>query len=75
MNWDDPAERYHLIERVGIDEYERQQAEHNRASTVATINGHAIRPVASRFGRLFQVGSTGTAFQTLAQAEEFARQS
>lgn len=72
MNWDDPAARLALIERVGPDEYNRMLKLHHDASVIKTVNGHAIRPVASRFGRLFAVGKTGTAFATLAQAEEFA---
>lgn len=72
MNWDDPAARAHLIERVGADEYNRLFAEHRRASVVATVNGHAIRPIGSRFGRLYQVGDTGSAFTTQAAAEKHA---
>lgn len=40
---------------------------------VATVNGHAIRPVSTRFGRLFQVGKTGRAFSTQPEAEAFAK--
>lgn len=72
MNWDDPAARAHLIERVGAAEYNRQFEAHLAASVVSTINGHKIRPVGSRFGRLFMVGDTGTAFRSLAEAEAFA---
>jgi hypothetical protein len=72
MNWDDPAERARLIERVGAAEYARQFEAHRIASTVATVNGHGIRPIATRFGRLFMVGTTGRAFSTLAEAETFA---
>ncbi len=74
MNWNDPAARLALIERVGPAEYNRQIAKHLGLSAVATVNGHAIRPVSSRFGKLFMVGDTGTAFQTLPQAETFAKQ-
>lgn len=73
INWDDPTARFHLIERVGPDEYERLQAEHQKKSIVAVVNGHAIRPVDSRFGQLFNVGRTGTAFSTLGEAETFAK--
>ena len=72
MNWDDPSARHRLIERVGIDEYERQFAAHLAASTVATVNGHAIRPVGSRFGQLFAVGATGKAYKSLEDAKAFA---
>jgi len=72
IDWDDPEARLALLERVGADEYNRLMAEHHRNSVVETINGHGIRPVRSRFGRLFMVGDTGTAFLTLEQAREFA---
>jgi hypothetical protein len=39
---------------------------------LATVGGHAIRPVQTRFGRLFAVGATGKAFSTRDQAEAFA---
>jgi hypothetical protein len=75
MNWDDPAERAALIERVGIDEYNRLHAEHIAQSVVSTVNGYPIRPVSARgVGRLFAVGGTESAFMTLAQAEAFARE-
>jgi hypothetical protein len=73
MNWDDPADRFALIERVGPEEYNRQMAAHLEASTVSNVGGHAIRPVGSRFGRLFQVGATGKAFATQEQAEQYAK--
>jgi hypothetical protein len=72
MNWDDPVERYRLIERVGPAEYERLQAEQFKASTVATVNGRAIRPVGSRFGRIFIIDGAGVGFTTLEQARAHA---
>ena len=41
-------------------------------STVAIVKGHAIRKVQSRFGKLYQVGTTGTAFSALEAAKTFA---
>lgn len=73
IDWDDPAARGRLIERVGAEEYSRLLAIHFKQSTLATINGHAIRPVMSRFGRLFSVGNTNRAFATLGEAAAFAR--
>jgi hypothetical protein len=72
-NWDDPASRLALIEAVGADEYNRLHAEHMRRQTVAIVNGHGIRTIASRFGRLFMVEGTDRAFSTQAEAETFAR--
>src|ERR1044072_983595 len=73
INWDCPRERAQLLERVGPAEYGRQIKQHFDASTVATVNGHAIRHVSTRFGRLFSGGSTGQAFQPLEQAQKYAR--
>ena len=50
MNWDDPAERLALIERVGADEYNRLFKEHRRSSVVATVNGYGISWKARRTG-------------------------
>lgn len=73
MNWDDAAARAALIEAVGVTEYNRLHAKHRDDSIVETVCGHAIRPVGSRFGRLFMVGDTGTAYQTIEQARDHAR--
>jgi hypothetical protein len=73
LNWDDPAARLTLIESVGADEYNRLHAEHMRRQTVANVNGHGIRTIGSRFGRLFMVEGTDRAFSTQAEAETFAR--
>ena len=71
MNWNDPAERAALIERVGGQEYNRLFQEHVEQSTVAFVNGYRIRPVGSRFGLIFMVeGSSG--FRTQAEAEAHA---
>lgn len=72
MNWDDPAARLALAESVGPDEYNRRVLEHIKKSTILTVNGHGIRPVSSRFGRLFMVGKTGRAFSTMVEAEDYA---
>ena len=68
----DPAACNRPIERVGPDEYNRLHAEQMAPSTVATVNGHAIRKVQSRFGKLYQVGTTGTAFSAFEAAKNFA---
>jgi hypothetical protein len=74
IDWDDPEARFRLIEQVGPQRYSELHAEHVRTSTVAIVNGHAIRPVmSSRSGRLFVVGDTGRAFSILPQAETYAR--
>jgi hypothetical protein len=72
INWDDPEARLALIESVGVAEYNRQAEAHRTNSTIEIVNGHRIRPVSSRFGRLFMVGDTGSAFATLEQARAFA---
>ncbi len=59
MNRDDPAEGFALIELIGADEYNRLVREHDRASIVATMNGHEIWPVQTRFGRLYRRNGAG----------------
>ena len=72
IDWSDPAARHRLIECVGPDEYNRLYAEQMARSTVAIVNGHAIRKVQSRFGKLYQVGTTGAAFNAFEAAKTFA---
>jgi predicted helicase len=72
MDWDNPQERFALIESVGPDEYNRRMQKHMDDSVVSTVNGYHIRPVNTRFGRLFMVAGTGTAYQTLELAEQYA---
>jgi hypothetical protein len=72
IDWSNPAACDRLTEFVGPDEYNRLHAEQMARSTVATVNGHAIRKVQSRFGKLYQVGRTGTAFSSFEAAKNFA---
>lgn len=72
MNWDDPAARAALIDSVGVQEYNRRFEQHLKDSEVANVGGHSIRPVGTRFGRLFQVGDTRQAFPSPADAEKYA---
>jgi len=72
IDWSDPAARDRLIERIGPDEYNRLHAEQMARSTVAIVNGHAIRKVQSRFGKLYQVDTTGAAFSAFEAAKTFA---
>ena len=74
MNWNDPADRLALVERIGIEEYNKAFEEYVKQTTVVTVGGHIIRPVGTRFGRLFQVGKTGKAFTKLCDAEKYARE-
>jgi hypothetical protein len=68
IDWDDPEQRARLVERVGPVEYERLLRKHFTNSTVTVVNGHRIRPVMSRFGRLYQIGKTRYAMDTLEAA-------
>jgi hypothetical protein len=72
IDWNDIAARNRLIERVGPDEFNRLHAEQMACSTVAIVNGHTIRKVQSRFGNLYQVGTTGPAFSAFEAAKTFA---
>jgi hypothetical protein len=72
MEWSDPAARLALIEKVGPDRYNEMLSDHQKASVIEIVNGHAIRTSASRFGKLFIVGETGRAFSTMNEAVAFA---
>ena len=72
IDWNNPAERLALIERVGIDEYRHLLEEHFKRTTEITVNGHAIRRIPSRFGELDAIGTTGRAFLSLPEAVNFA---
>ena len=72
MDWSNPVDRHDLLDRVGPDEYHRLQQAHRDASIIDTVNGHALRPVSTRFGRLIIVGDTGLAFSTEEQARKQA---
>ena len=71
MDWDDASSRARLIESVGIPEYNRRIEEHLKRSVLETYKDRDIRPVGTRFGRLFAVGGTKTAFSTIEKAREF----
>jgi len=74
IDWDDPVARLRLIESIGVDAYNAAMKEHLRTSVIKTVNGHDIRPVQTRFGRLFMVADTDRAFATLDEAEAFAKE-
>ncbi len=61
IDWNDPAARIRL------------HGEQMARKPVATFNGHAIHKVQSRFGKLYQVGRTGTAFSAFEEAKNFAK--
>jgi hypothetical protein len=72
-DWNDPASRLALIERVGAERYNELHSAHVAEITLTTINGYPIVPVQTRFGRLFSVTATTKAFRTQSEAEDFAR--
>lgn len=71
-DFETPEGRYRAIEALGPKRYNEEIRAHHKRSVIKTVAGHDLRPVSSRFGRLIMVGSTGTAFQTLEQAEAHA---
>ena len=66
-DWGNPESRLALIDAVGAEEYARRLRAHRERSIVAT-GGRAIRTVQSRWGQLFHIDGTSTAFATLAEA-------
>ena len=73
MNLDTPEGRLAAAESLGPDGYNAAMEAHHKASEIATVNGYGIRPVSSRFGRLFMVVGTDAAFSTQAAAEAHAK--
>ena len=64
MNWRDPAERFALIQRVGVTEYKRLHAEHMAKSVVETVT--AMRSAApSRNASAWSTGSARPAARAL----------
>ena len=72
INWGDPKERSRLVEKIGLEAYNEAFIKYIEQSTVAIVAGHSIRPVWTRFGKLWLVGNTGRAFSTLEQAKIWA---
>lgn len=73
VDWDDPVSRHALAEQVPSKVYNALFAAYRAQSVIETVNGHAIRVVNSRFGKLYMVGDTGTAFPTLEAARDYAK--
>jgi hypothetical protein len=74
-DFDDPAQRAALIERVGPDEYNRQLKEHLDRSTVEVVSGYGIRLVRSMlFGPIYMVDGLGKGHATLDGARKIARE-
>jgi hypothetical protein len=72
MNWDNPEDRAALVQQIGVEAYNKAYENYIDESTVSIVGGHKIRPVNSRFGKLFNVGNTGRAFQKQSEAEKYA---
>lgn len=72
MDWDNPEERFALVERIGVQAYNKAFEEYVKESTVATVNGHAIRPVNTYYGQLWVCGTTDKAFSTIEGAKDYA---
>ena len=73
MDWDNPQQRLALIERVGSVEYNKLINDFFTASTIKIVNGYRIRPITTRYGRLYAVHGTTSAFSTAIEAEAYAK--
>jgi hypothetical protein len=71
LDWSDPAAHNRLIERVGHDEYNRLHAEQMARSTVATVNGHAIRKVLEPLRQAVSGRHDGHRIQRIRSGEDF----
>jgi hypothetical protein len=67
-----PEGRYAASQSLGTEAYNERMREHIAQSCIETVNGYGIRPVTSRFGRLFAVVGTTRAFNTLDKARAYA---
>jgi hypothetical protein len=70
VDFNDPVARAKHIERVGSEQYSRDLAAWVERSAVAKVNGWVIRPVQTRYGRLYAVGDM--AFRTYEEAVDCA---
>lgn len=67
-----PEGRFAASQALGHDGYNDAMKAHIGASCVEVVNGYGIRPVTSRFGRLFAIVGTEVAFSTIEAAREHA---
>lgn len=72
FNLDTPEGRYAASQSLGADGYDAAMLAHIAAGVIETVNGFGIRPVSSRFGRLFSVVGTDAAFRTIDAARTYA---
>ena len=73
IDWNDPAARARLIERLGPAAYNKAFAKHVEETTICVVNGYPLRPIMTRFGKLIQVYGDTHAFNTVEQATEHAK--
>lgn len=66
-----PEGRAVAAEQLGHG-YNAAFAAWRESQVLETVAGHKLRPVATRFGRLIQVGDTGTAFRWIGEARDYA---
>lgn len=71
-DFDTPEGRLAAITELGIDGYNAAMAAHIADTCIETVNGYGIRPVSTRFGRLFAVDGTTYASSTLDGARRHA---
>lgn len=75
-NWDftSPEGRLAALTALGSDEYNRQLRQHHHEQVTETVNGYDIRKIPTKFGILFQIGTTSSAFSDLEDAKTYAKQ-
>ena len=72
-DWNDATARFNHIRAVGTEQYNADMLASIEKSTVSHVNGYGIRAVSTRFGRLYAVMATVSAFATIEQAQTHAR--
>jgi hypothetical protein len=73
MDFDSPEGRLAALEQLGPEAYNARMRKHQMEQIVETVNGYDIRKIPTRFGALFQVGTTSEAFPSIEAARECAR--
>lgn len=71
-DFDTPEGRLAAITELGIERYNAAMAAHIADTCIESVNGYGIRPVSTRFGRLYAVVGTTYAGSTLDAARRHA---
>lgn len=69
---DQPEGRLAAVEALGPEAYNAAMKAHVKASCAEVVNGYGIRPVATRFGKVYAVVGDDMGFSTIEAARTHA---